>query len=76
MLISVDKEKNGKHFARFKDKEILSINDEKPMDIIIENLENTLTDLREERLYNYFVEMINLIALMCLSRNMAGIIIL
>lgn len=32
--------------------------------------------MREERLYNYFVAMIDLIALMCLSRNMSGISLL
>jgi hypothetical protein len=46
------------------------------MNINIEELEDKLTELRESQLNHYFVAMIDLIALMCLSRNMAGIIIL
>lgn len=52
------------------------MNNNKPLEINIEDLESKLTEMREERLYHYFVAMIELVALMSLSRNMAGINIL
>jgi|TARA_B110001450_G_C17621273_1_gene481342 hypothetical protein len=77
LLINVNRNSStGKHYAIFHDKEILDKNDGKPREIYIDNLEKELKDMREEQLYTYFVSMIDLISLMCLSRNMSGISLL
>ena len=46
------------------------------MEVNIEDMEETMKDIGETRLYLYFIAMIDLISLMCLSRNYAGINIL
>jgi hypothetical protein len=43
------------------------------MKVDIEELESKMQELREPQLYHYFIAMIELLSLMCLSRNYAGI---
>lgn len=74
LLIDVRKRpETGRHYAIFREQEILDKNNGKPMEVDIENMESELTEVGEARLYYYFIAMIDLISLMCLSRNYAGI---
>lgn len=74
ILIKVKKGKEpGDYLAIFEDEDIKKKNRGKKLEISIEKMQGQLESLNEIRLYTYFESMINLISVMCLQRNYAGI---
>jgi len=57
------------HYAVFADEDMLQ--DGKPLMVEVENIKSHFAS--DLRMYNYFESMINLVSLMCLSRNYKGI---
>jgi hypothetical protein len=74
LLIKVDcVPGTSKHRAIFEEPEILAANKGKPLVVEIEKMQSFFQKERDMRLYNYFNSMLQLISLMCLQRNYAGI---
>jgi hypothetical protein len=72
LLIKVEHDsKTKKQWAYFEAKESDKL--DKDLRIQIEDMQSHFSSIGETRLYNYFIAMIDLISLMCLNRNYAGI---
>lgn len=73
LLIPVDKSPGGAYVAVFSDDEVIQRNNGEPLMLEIEETLPVLRAMNESRLYSYFEKMVELLSLMCMTRNYPGI---